>query len=167
MLAAAGLGAVFSSTSPDFGTTGVLDRFSQISPTVLFACADYPYGGRRHDCTERLRNRAGLPSLRRTVVWSRAGSTATAPASGPDRLRRCSGAALRPSLVRAVLVGHDRSAQVHRAPGRRAAGQAPGRAPAALRRAARRPGVLLHDHGLDDVELARLDPGVRRDGGAL
>ncbi len=69
MLAAAGLGAVFSSTSPDFGTTGVLDRFSQISPTVLFACADYPYSGRRHDCTERLAAiTAGLPSLRRTVL---------------------------------------------------------------------------------------------------
>ena len=69
MLAAAGLGAVFSSTSPDFGTTGVLDRFSQISPTVLFACADYPYGGRRHDCTERLRDiSANLGSLNRTVL---------------------------------------------------------------------------------------------------
>ena len=69
MLAAAGLGAVFSSTSPDFGTAGVLDRFSQISPTVLFACADYPYGGRRHDCIERLRDiSAGLPSLNRTVL---------------------------------------------------------------------------------------------------
>ena len=69
MLAAAGLGAVFSSTSPDFGTAGVLDRFSQISPTVLFACADYPYGGRRHDCTERLRDiSASLPSLNRTVL---------------------------------------------------------------------------------------------------
>ena len=69
MLAAAGLGAVFSSTSPDFGTTGVLDRFSQIAPTVLFACAGYPYGGRRHDCTERLRDiSASLPSLNRTVM---------------------------------------------------------------------------------------------------
>ena len=69
MLAAAGLGAVFSSTSPDFGTAGVLDRFSQIAPTVLFACADYPYNGRRHDCTERLAAiSASLPSLRRTVL---------------------------------------------------------------------------------------------------
>ncbi len=69
MLAAAGLGAVFSSTSPDFGVTGVLDRFSQISPTVLFACADYPYGGRLHDCTERLAAiSAALPTLRRTVL---------------------------------------------------------------------------------------------------
>ena len=69
MLAAAGLGAVFSSTSPDFGVGGVLDRFNQIAPTVLFACADYPYNGRRHDCTERLDAiAAGLPSLNRTVM---------------------------------------------------------------------------------------------------
>ena len=69
MLACAGLGAVFSSTSPDFGTAGVLDRFSQINPTVLFACADYPYAGRRHDCRERLREiSAGLASLNRTVL---------------------------------------------------------------------------------------------------
>ena len=68
MLATAGLGAVFSSTSPDFGVGGVLDRFSQISPTVLFACADYPYNGRRHDCLDRLGAiSAGLPTLRRTV----------------------------------------------------------------------------------------------------
>lgn len=69
MLAAAGLGAVFSSASPDFGTVGVLDRFGQISPKVLFACADYPYSGRRHDCRGRLGEiTAALPSLRRTVT---------------------------------------------------------------------------------------------------
>ncbi len=69
MLAAAGLGAIFSSTSPDFGAAGVLDRFSQISPTVLFSCADYPYDGKRHDCRERLAViTAGLPSLKRSVL---------------------------------------------------------------------------------------------------
>jgi len=69
MLAAAGIGAVFSSTSPDFGTAGVLDRFGQISPTVLFSCADYSYGGKRYDCRERLKDIvAGLPSLRRSVL---------------------------------------------------------------------------------------------------
>ena len=69
MLAAAGLGAVFSSTSPDFGATGVLDRFAQITPKVLFACPDYPYNGRRHDCLERLDAiSASLPSLKRTVT---------------------------------------------------------------------------------------------------
>lgn len=69
MLAAAGLGAVFSSASPDFGPAGVLDRFSQIAPAVLFACPDYLYKGRLHDCRERLDEiAAGLPSLRRTVI---------------------------------------------------------------------------------------------------
>ena len=69
MLAAAGLGAVFSSTSPDFGASGVLDRFSRIAPKVLFACGDYPYNGRRHDCTERLAAISdGLATLNRTVV---------------------------------------------------------------------------------------------------
>ena len=68
MLAAAGLGAVFSSTSPDFGVDGVLDRFGQIEPVVLFAAPHYNYGGRRHDCLGRLGSiTAGLASLRRTV----------------------------------------------------------------------------------------------------
>ena len=69
MLAAAGLGAVFSSASGDFGPVSVLERFSQFKPTVLFACADYPYNGRRHDCRGRLAEiTAGLPTLRRTVL---------------------------------------------------------------------------------------------------
>ena len=48
MLAAASLGAVFSSCSPDFGTLGVLDRFGQIEPVVLVAAAGYHYNGSRH-----------------------------------------------------------------------------------------------------------------------
>ncbi len=69
MLAAAGLGATFTSTSPDFGVDGVVDRFGQIEPKVLFAAADYPYNGKRHDCTERLNEiSAALPSLRLSIV---------------------------------------------------------------------------------------------------
>lgn len=69
MLAAASLGAVFSSSSPDFGASGVLDRFGQIEPTVLVAVDGYRYGGKSFDCTERLRQIvAGLPGLRSTVV---------------------------------------------------------------------------------------------------
>jgi acetoacetyl-CoA synthetase len=69
MLGAASVGAVFSSTSPDFGAPGVLDRFGQIEPSVLFASDGYRYGGRRFDCLERLAEiRAGLPALRATVV---------------------------------------------------------------------------------------------------
>ena len=69
MLAAAGLGAVFASTSPDFGTDGVIDRFGQIEPRVLFSVPDYSYNGRRHDCGERRREiEASLPSLRTSIV---------------------------------------------------------------------------------------------------
>jgi acetoacetyl-CoA synthetase len=63
------VGATFSSTSPDFGTAGVLDRFGQIEPTVLVAADGYVYGGKVNDCLPRLAEiRAGLPSVRRTIV---------------------------------------------------------------------------------------------------
>jgi acetoacetyl-CoA synthetase len=69
MLGAASIGAVFSSCSPDFGAPGVIDRFGQIEPVVLVAADGYHYGGKRHDCLERLATiRAALPSLRATVV---------------------------------------------------------------------------------------------------
>ena len=69
MLATAAVGATFSSTSPDFGTAGVLDRFGQIEPTVLVAADGYVYGGKVNDCLPRLAEiTAGLPSLRRTIV---------------------------------------------------------------------------------------------------
>jgi acetoacetyl-CoA synthetase len=48
-LAAAGLGAIWSSCSPDFGARSVVDRFAQIEPTVLLAVDGYPYGGRDYD----------------------------------------------------------------------------------------------------------------------
>jgi acetoacetyl-CoA synthetase len=69
MLAAASLGAVFSSTSPDFGVEGVVDRFGQITPTVLVAVDGYRYGGKQFDCVERLREiRDRLPSVTTVVV---------------------------------------------------------------------------------------------------
>ncbi len=69
MLACAGLGAVFASTSPDFGTDGVIDRFGQIESTVLFSVPDYAYNGKRHDCSGRLDEIvAALPSLRASIV---------------------------------------------------------------------------------------------------
>lgn len=68
-LAAASIGAVFSSTSADFGVDGVVDRFGQIEPTVLVAADGYRYGGKSFDCLERLGEiRAQLPTLRLTLV---------------------------------------------------------------------------------------------------
>jgi acetoacetyl-CoA synthetase len=69
MLAATSLGAIWSSCSPDFGVRGVLDRFGQIAPKVLFAADGYFYGGATHDSLERVAAlRAELPSLERIVI---------------------------------------------------------------------------------------------------
>ena len=71
MLAIAALsqGIVWSSCSPDFGTSGVLDRFSQIEPKILFVADGYRYAGREFDVLERVAEIAeGLPSLRKVVV---------------------------------------------------------------------------------------------------
>ena len=55
MLAATSIGAVFSYCSPDFGLSGVLDRFGQITPKVLFAADGYRYAGKTLDCMETIR----------------------------------------------------------------------------------------------------------------
>ena len=55
MLAATSLGAVWSSCSPDFGINGLLDRFGQIEPRVLFAADAYYYNGKTCDCLERVK----------------------------------------------------------------------------------------------------------------
>lgn len=69
MLAANSLGAVWSSCSPDFGQQGVLDRFGQIEPKVLFCTDGYWYNGKRHDVREKTASiSAELPSLVKTVL---------------------------------------------------------------------------------------------------
>jgi acetoacetyl-CoA synthetase len=69
MLATTGLGAIWSSASPDFGVDGIYDRFGQIEPTVLIAMNGYGYNGRtfpRLQEVEALRRR--MPSVRRVVM---------------------------------------------------------------------------------------------------
>ena len=69
MLATSSLGAVWSSCSPDFGVQGVLDRFGQIKPKVLFAAEGYFYNAKRHDCLAKVAEiAAGLEGLEATVV---------------------------------------------------------------------------------------------------
>ncbi len=68
-LAANAVGAVWSSCSPDFGAQGVLDRFGQIEPTVLFIADGYSYAGKRIDCLARGQEIVrALPSIRHVVV---------------------------------------------------------------------------------------------------
>ncbi|HEY5624650.1 MAG TPA: AMP-binding protein, partial [Gammaproteobacteria bacterium] len=50
MLASASIGAIWSSCSPDFGIDGIVDRFGQIQPKVLFAADGYFYNGKEIDC---------------------------------------------------------------------------------------------------------------------
>jgi acetoacetyl-CoA synthetase len=69
MLATASLGAVWSSCSPDFGAKGVIDRFGQIEPTVLFAADGYTWAGRWIDLRPRVAEIAGqLKSVEHVVV---------------------------------------------------------------------------------------------------
>ncbi len=69
MLAAASLGAVWSSCSPDFGIQGVLDRFGQIRPKVLFTADGYRYNGKRFDSLDPVAGVLGhIPSVDLTIV---------------------------------------------------------------------------------------------------
>ena len=69
MLATTSLGAVWSSCSPDFGVQGVLDRFGQIDPKVLFCPDGYHYNGKKIDSLERVRRFAPeLPTVKKIVV---------------------------------------------------------------------------------------------------
>ncbi|MDQ3730568.1 MAG: acetoacetate--CoA ligase, partial [Pseudomonadota bacterium] len=68
-LAAASIGATWSSCSPDFGTQSVLDRFGQIEPKVLFAADGYFYSGKTQDSLTRITEIASaIPSLERAVI---------------------------------------------------------------------------------------------------
>ncbi len=69
MLATTSLGAIWSSTSPDFGIEGVYDRFSQIEPKVLFANESHYYGGKQHNSLgkiEKLVTR--IPSVKSVIL---------------------------------------------------------------------------------------------------
>src|SRR3954470_11264977 len=69
MLATASLGAIWSSCSPDFGAQGVMDRFGQIAPKILFAADGYLYNGKEIDLLPRLRQIAfRIPTLEHVVV---------------------------------------------------------------------------------------------------
>ena len=69
MLAATSIGATWSSCSPDFGIKGVLDRFGQIKPKVLFTANGYSFKGKKLDSLERIANiLQELPTIEKVVV---------------------------------------------------------------------------------------------------
>ena len=68
-LGAATLGAIWSSCSPDFGTSGVIDRFSQIGPKILFIGNKYFYNGKNISIIERLTEiLEKVPSIKKVVI---------------------------------------------------------------------------------------------------
>ncbi|MFD0685273.1 acetoacetate--CoA ligase [Actinomadura fibrosa] len=82
-LATASLGAIWSSCSPDFGASSVIDRFAQIEPKVLIAVDGYAYNGKRFDRLDTVAEiEAELPTLAATVLVPYLD-----PAAAPDQLR--------------------------------------------------------------------------------
>jgi acetoacetyl-CoA synthetase len=83
-LAAASLGATWSSCSPDFGVRAIVDRFAQIEPVVLFAVDGYVYNGRAFDVRPTIAKlQQEIPSLRATVLIDYLSAEATAPDTVP------------------------------------------------------------------------------------
>lgn len=69
MLAAASIGAHFTSCSPDFGTGGVIDRFGQVKPKVLFATEAYCYNGNLINCIDKIKTVAkNIPSIDTVIL---------------------------------------------------------------------------------------------------
>ncbi|AUS78651.1 acetoacetate--CoA ligase [Actinoalloteichus sp. AHMU CJ021] len=80
LLATASIGAVWSSCSPDFGTTAAVDRFRQIEPVVLLAVDGYRYGGRSFDIRGKVEELASqLPTLRTVVLVDYLGEATASP----------------------------------------------------------------------------------------
>ena len=83
-LAAASLGAIWSSASPDFGVQGVIDRFGQIEPKILITADGYHYNGKVIDCLPKVKDvQPALKGLKKTVVIPFAGSSLK-PEALPD-----------------------------------------------------------------------------------
>jgi len=75
MLATASIGAIWSSSSPDFGIKGVLDRFSQIKPKIILAADGYYYKGKAFDSQEKLIGiLKDLPSVKKVIMVNYTGN---------------------------------------------------------------------------------------------
>jgi acetoacetyl-CoA synthetase len=89
MLACASIGAAWSSCSPDFGVCGVLDRFGQIEPKLLFVADGYAYAGKEHSSLDRAAEiAAALPSLEVCVGVENLAAPLEAERLGADPDRR-------------------------------------------------------------------------------
>lgn len=86
MLAAASIGAIWSSCSPDFGVNGAKDRFSQIAPKLLFAVDAYPYNGKVVDCLAKVQILSrDIGSIEKVIIVNMAGHVAASLPENFDR----------------------------------------------------------------------------------
>jgi acetoacetyl-CoA synthetase len=86
-LGALKIGAIFSSTSADFGSTTVLDRLEQINPKVLLVTTNYQYNGKEIDCLEKIAEIiAKLPTVKKVIAI---GSQSSPHLSFSDWLATC------------------------------------------------------------------------------
>lgn len=84
-MAAASIGAVWSSCSPDFGEQGVLDRFGQIEPVIFIAPDGYWYNGKQNDVSAKVQAiLAKLPSVRQTLLVDYLGTARQAATAMPN-----------------------------------------------------------------------------------
>lgn len=160
LLACASVGAIWSSCAPDFGARSAVDRFKQIGPKVFISSYGYYYKGRWNSKVEAVSQvREAVPSIERVIMAGEAKGASVGGALEWDDLAReeisafVRASALRPSALDRVFVGDDRFAQ---ADSTRARGYPHGAPEDAL--LPQRPGpggqdVLVHIHGVDDVEL--------------
>jgi acetoacetyl-CoA synthetase len=94
-LATASIGAVWSSCAPEFGTEGMLDRFTQIEPTVLVVVEGYRYGGRYYALNHKIEAlEATLPTVVATVVVPSEPDPDNQLAAPPARVRRLTWASM-------------------------------------------------------------------------
>ena len=76
MLGVTAVGAMWSSASPDFGVQGVVDRFGQIAPKILFIIDGYYYNGKWIDCTDKIiALQTALPGIEHIVILPYDGET--------------------------------------------------------------------------------------------
>lgn len=77
-IAGLSVGAIVSTSSPDFAPSAVADRFGQISPRVLLAADSYSYAGKRFDCLERLQEIVKLlPTLEKVILITESGQSSS------------------------------------------------------------------------------------------
>src|SRR5215472_15070913 len=106
LLATASLGAIWSSSSPDFGPASVIDRFAQITPKVLLAVDQYRYGGKQYDRGKQVAEIvAALPGLTALILVNDHGEV-TGPAPQTLEFDSLPGDAAAELEFEAVPFGH-------------------------------------------------------------